>query len=67
MVKKRELKSMPTAELKSMLEDIRKELVKENAQVATGTSPKSPGSLKAMKKNIARIITIIIVIPYLLD
>jgi len=58
-IKKKELKTMAVGELKNMLEDLQKELIKENAQVSTGTSPKNPGSLKAMKKNIARIITLI--------
>ena len=58
-VKKKELRSMTIAELKIKLEETQKELIKENAQVATGTTPKNPGGLKAMKKTIARIITII--------
>ena len=58
-IKKKELRSMTVAELKNKLEEMQKELIKENAQVATGTTPKNPGSLKAMKKTKARIITII--------
>jgi len=58
-MKIRELRSLSNDELKSKLVELRKELMKENAQVATGTVPKSPGKLKLIKKNIARIITIL--------
>jgi len=37
--------------------ELRKELVKLNAQVAMGTQIKSPGQLNQVKKNIARIKT----------
>jgi len=50
---------MPTSELSQKLDELRKELIKENAAVASGTTPKNPGSLRAMKKNIARILTLI--------
>ena len=45
--------------LKARLEELRKELVKHNTQIATGTTPKSPGQLKQIKKNIAKILTIL--------
>jgi large subunit ribosomal protein L29 len=54
----KEIKSMGNEELKSKLEELRKELIKQNAQVATGTTPKSPGHIKQMKKTIARIMTV---------
>lgn len=31
------------------------ELMKERAQVATGTTPKSPGKLKTLRKTLAKI------------
>ena len=49
---------MGNDDLKSRLDEIRKDLVKQNAQVATGTTPKSPGQIKQMKKTIARILTV---------
>jgi len=30
--------------------------MKENAQIAVGTTPKSPGKMRVMKKTIARLI-----------
>ena len=35
------------------------ELIKINAQISTGTTPKSPGQVKQIKKNIAKILTIL--------
>ena len=57
-IKSKELKSMPVEELQKRLEEIRKDLIKQNAQIATGTTPKSPGQVKQMKKTIARILTV---------
>ncbi|MBD3204599.1 50S ribosomal protein L29 [Candidatus Woesearchaeota archaeon] len=53
----RELKNKSDQELKDMLPEMEKELMKLNAQVATGTTIKSPGQIKKIKKNIARILT----------
>ncbi|MBW2983684.1 50S ribosomal protein L29 [Candidatus Woesearchaeota archaeon] len=54
----KEMKSMAVEDLKTRLEELRKDLVKQNAQIATGTTPKSPGQIKQMKKTIARILTV---------
>lgn len=53
--KTRELERMRKAELESRLAELKKELMKHNAQIATGTIPKSPGLIKQTKKEIARI------------
>ncbi len=58
-MKVKEIRSMSEEELNSKLEELKKELVKINAQIATGTTPKSPGQVKQIKKNIAKILTII--------
>ncbi len=58
-MKYKELKSLESAELKSKLEELKKELIKLNAQVSTGTAVKNPGQIKQAKKTIARILTII--------
>ncbi len=39
------------------LEELQNELIKIRGQVETGTTPKSPGIISAMKKDIARILT----------
>ncbi len=54
-MKGKELRGMANVDLQKKLEELQKELMKENAQVATGTIPKNPGKLKLTKKTIARI------------
>jgi len=58
-MKAKELARMEVAELKSKLVEIKKELMKENAQVATGTVAKNPGKIKVMKKTVAKIMIIL--------
>ena len=57
-MKIKEIKAMGNKELDEKLVDLRKELIKLNAQVSTGTAPKSPGQIKKTKKTIAKILTI---------
>lgn len=59
MPKKKELASMSKSDLLEKIKELKKELIKENAQVATGTAPKNPGQIKAMRKTIARILTLL--------
>ena len=58
-MKFKELKAMQPADLKEKVLELRKELMKENAQVAIGTVPKNPRKLRLAKKTIARIETIL--------
>lgn len=58
-MKIKEIRSMGKEDLNAKLEELKKELMKINAQIATGTTPKSPGQVKQIKKNIARILTIL--------
>ena len=58
-MKAKEIRSMNKEDLDVKLEELRKELIKVNAQISTGTTPKSPGQVKQIKKNIARILTIL--------
>jgi ribosomal protein L29 len=48
---------MSKDELKAKVLELRKELIKLNAQTATGTSPKNPRQINTNKKNIARLLT----------
>ena len=50
---------MSREDLDSKLIELRKELIKHNAQIATGTTPKSPGQVREIKKTIAKILTIV--------
>ena len=54
----KELRSLAAPEKKAKLLELRKEMIKINAQVATGTVPKNPYQIKNSKKTIARILTI---------
>ncbi|MBW2971377.1 50S ribosomal protein L29 [Candidatus Woesearchaeota archaeon] len=55
----KDFSSMNEAQLKDKLAELRLELMKQNAQVATGTIPKSPGLIRQTKRNIARILTLL--------
>jgi len=57
LIKKNELKAMKENELKTKVADLRKELMRYNAQVATKTTPENPGRIKLIKKTIAKIYT----------
>jgi len=46
-------------ELRAKLNELKTELIKLNAQVATGTSLKNPSQVRETKKNIARINTLL--------
>ena len=56
LLRNKELKTMSKDELSNKLHDLRKELMKLNAQIATGTTPKSPGHVRTIKKTIAKIL-----------
>ncbi|MFT4343182.1 MAG: 50S ribosomal protein L29 [Candidatus Woesearchaeota archaeon] len=54
-MKTKELRSMNATELAKKLVDLQKEMVKFNAQVASGSSLKSPSLVRNTKRTIARI------------
>mgnify|MGYP001600060087 CR=1 FL=1 len=43
--------------LKEKLNEIRKELIKINSQIAVGTIPEKPGRIREMKRTVAKIHT----------
>ncbi|MAG78087.1 50S ribosomal protein L29 [archaeon] len=57
-IKNNELRKMSEKQLDERMIELRKELIKVNAQVSTGTVPENPGNVKNIKKTIARILTI---------
>lgn len=57
-MKFKELKKMDKNGLESKIVDLRKDLMKLNAQVATGTTPENPGKIRSIKKTLAKIYTI---------
>lgn len=56
-MKKRELKALRRDELLPRLQEVRKELMKLNAQVAVGTMLKDPGHLRVLKRSVAKMLT----------
>ncbi len=58
-MKIKELISLPHTELKNKLQEIATELMKENAQIAIGTTPKNPGRIRELKKTRAKILMIL--------
>ncbi len=52
-----DLTKMSKDELKAKMLELRKELIKLNAQTATGTSAKNPKQIRIDRKNIARLLT----------
>ena len=57
-MKAKELRLMNESDLKNKVEELSKELMKVNSQIAIGTIPKNPGKIKEMKHIIAKILTI---------
>ncbi len=58
-MKFKELQSMSENELQDKMKELKMDLIKANAQVATGTIPKNPGQVKQAKKAIAKIKSIL--------
>ncbi len=55
----KELKALSGTELRSRLDEFKKELLKLNVQAAGGANASSPGKIKQSKKNIARVLTLL--------
>lgn len=58
-MKKLELKQKSEEELKKQLVELKKDLMKLNAQRATGTIPENPGNIKKFRRTVAKINTIL--------
>ena len=58
-MKMKDLRTMSKEDLNSKLTELRTDMIKHNAQIATGTTPKSPGHIREIKKTIAKILTIV--------
>lgn len=59
IIKKSEFKNLNETQLNERLIHLRKELVKLNAQRAIGTTLESPGKIKAIRRMIAKINTVL--------
>ena len=57
MKKQKDLAKASESELTSKFEDLKKELIKLNAQRATGTNMENPSRIRTIRRTIARINT----------
>jgi ribosomal protein L29 len=57
-MKFKQLKSMQKSELTQKIDELKKEMIKLYAQVATGTPPKNSGQIRNARRTIAKINTI---------
>ncbi|MBS3114599.1 50S ribosomal protein L29 [Candidatus Woesearchaeota archaeon] len=57
-MKVKELRLMNELDLNNKSNELKKELMKLNSQIAIGTVPKSPGKVKEIKRTIAKILSI---------
>jgi large subunit ribosomal protein L29 len=58
-MKKTELKQMSKDQLKEKLVELRRDLMRLNTQRSTKTIPENPSNIKNLRRNIARILTLI--------
>jgi len=54
-MKFKQLQTLNAQDREKKLIEVKKELLKLNGQVVTGTAPKSPGQIKELKKTIAKL------------
>jgi len=57
-MKKKELKGLSFEEAQSQLLDLKAELAKERATVASGTRPENPGKIRRARREVARLLTL---------
>ena len=58
LMKTHELRELSPEDLKDRLKQLKDDLMHERGLAAMGGAPASPGKIKALRKNIARILTI---------
>lgn len=54
-----EVRDLGADEAREKLAALRKELAKQRAVIASGTRPENPGKVRSIRKDIARILTIL--------
>ncbi len=59
LIRKNELKRMDLQQLMEKRIELRKEMMKIGAQLSTKTTPENPGRIRAVKKTIARMNTLL--------
>ncbi len=54
-----EIREMSPSEINEKLVEVKKELLKESSNKATGGAPSNPGKIKELKRTVARIKTVL--------
>jgi len=57
-MKAKEIRNTEKSAINDKIAELKKELIKLNAQIAIGSAIKNPSQIKKIKKTIARIITV---------
>lgn len=52
----KQIKAMTAEEIKSKIDELRKEMIKHNTQISSGASIKSPGLVRNTKRTIAKLL-----------
>ena len=58
LLKTKEMREMSEEERKSKLQELRTELMHEKGVAAMGGAPPNPGKIRALRTNIARLLTV---------
>jgi large subunit ribosomal protein L29 len=58
LLKAKEMRGMSEEERKSKLQELRTELMHERGVAAMGGAPPNPGKIRALRTNIARLLTV---------
>lgn len=57
IIRKKELNQMSEPTMNGKITELRRELIRYNSQLSTGTPPENPGRIRAIKRTIARLKT----------
>lgn len=57
IIRKKELNQMSEPAMNGKITELRRELIRYNSQLSTGTPPENPGRIRAIKRTIARLNT----------
>ena len=58
ILRAKDIRKLPKTEKDKKLNELRKELMKLRSQMATGTNPENPGKIRAIRRTIAKILTL---------
>ena len=59
LLRMKEIRAMNAEARETKLKELRDELLHERGQAAMGGAPHSPGQIRAVRKNVARILTVV--------